>query len=381
MLLSLLLRGVGMGGGASALPATGPRPVYCFTPIETADDTLGWDGGMHMFRPPWPVTVTEAEAPIDLLNLGRDPHIPIRTRRLEQFAQINFDRVMEKFDQIDERSEIVTTYDTAGTYTWVCPPGCTSVYAEAIGAGGSYSSYDGNSGGAGGGGGGAYAAGTLAVTPGKTYTVIVPDAMVFAVGELVAESASFQGDSQGVVAGSGYFTAAAGSGPGPEQVGGAGGTAWEGDVLYDGGDGGTGYGVAEIAGGGGGGAAGPNGSGEDGTDGSLGLPGLGGASNGGESGAGGNGVVAPSEYLAPTDAGNYGGGAGGGGGDTVLTYAAGDAGTGWVRLTYTSSNPTLVPAPSSATATGSPGQIAFDSSYWYWCYAVNRWARVAKSAW
>lgn len=43
--------------------------------------------------------------------------------------------------------------------------------------------------------------------------------------------------------------------------------------------------------------------------------------------------------------------------------------------------PKVMTVPSSASASGSPGDIAYDSSYFYFCRAVNTWERVAKSTW
>jgi hypothetical protein len=49
-------------------------------------------------------------------------------------------------------------------------------------------------------------------------------------------------------------------------------------------------------------------------------------------------------------------------------------GNGPQLLTYT------IPAPASATSAGTPGQIAFDAAgNWYWCYAVNSWARIGPA--
>jgi hypothetical protein len=42
---------------------------------------------------------------------------------------------------------------------------------------------------------------------------------------------------------------------------------------------------------------------------------------------------------------------------------------------------TIVNVPISATATGTPGQIAADASYTYICYATNSWRRWANSTW
>ncbi len=41
----------------------------------------------------------------------------------------------------------------------------------------------------------------------------------------------------------------------------------------------------------------------------------------------------------------------------------------------------LVTAPASASASGTAGQIAYDSSYFYVCTATDTWARVAISTW
>lgn len=41
----------------------------------------------------------------------------------------------------------------------------------------------------------------------------------------------------------------------------------------------------------------------------------------------------------------------------------------------------VVPAPASASSPGTPGQIAFDSSYFYVCIAVDTWERVAIATW
>lgn len=41
----------------------------------------------------------------------------------------------------------------------------------------------------------------------------------------------------------------------------------------------------------------------------------------------------------------------------------------------------IVEAPATATSTGQPGQIAYDSSYLYICTAVNTWKRTTLSSW
>lgn len=42
---------------------------------------------------------------------------------------------------------------------------------------------------------------------------------------------------------------------------------------------------------------------------------------------------------------------------------------------------TWVTVPTSATAAGTAGQVARDSSYLYVCVATNTWKRVALSSW
>ena len=65
----------------------------------------------------------------------------------------------------------------------------------------------------------------------------------------------------------------------------------------------------------------------------------------------------------------------------VLELNNGTAGTfrDLIVRNFRMSAPTLVPA--SASATGSEGQIAWDSSYIYVCTATNTWKRVAIATW
>jgi hypothetical protein len=42
---------------------------------------------------------------------------------------------------------------------------------------------------------------------------------------------------------------------------------------------------------------------------------------------------------------------------------------------------TQVSPPPTSTSTGKAGQVAYDSNYFYVCYANNTWTRYAKSAW
>jgi hypothetical protein len=40
-----------------------------------------------------------------------------------------------------------------------------------------------------------------------------------------------------------------------------------------------------------------------------------------------------------------------------------------------------VAAPASSTASGNPGDKAYDSNYLYICVSANTWERVALSSW
>lgn len=41
----------------------------------------------------------------------------------------------------------------------------------------------------------------------------------------------------------------------------------------------------------------------------------------------------------------------------------------------------VVSAPATAISTGEPGEIAFDTSYFYVCVSANVWRRVAIAVW
>lgn len=97
--------------------------------------------------------------------------------------------------------------------------------------------------------------------------------------------------------------------------------------------------------------------------------------------AGANGLTyantGPLSSSQPTTVGNYfacvdvvsGGG-------TVRNYLKGT-----VRTHAEMNVPKLVTAPTTATSTGTAGQIAYDASYFYVCTATNTWVRAALSTW
>ena len=50
-------------------------------------------------------------------------------------------------------------------------------------------------------------------------------------------------------------------------------------------------------------------------------------------------------------------------------------------ITLANGNIKLVAVPASATAAGSPGEIAYDSTHFYVCVAADTWRRTNLSAW
>lgn len=79
---------------------------------------------------------------------------------------------------------------------------------------------------------------------------------------------------------------------------------------------------------------------------------------------------------------------------TDLSLAKGDVGLGNVDNTSDANKPvstaqqtalngkaSLVAAPASAGASGTAGQIAYDSSFFYVCVATNTWLRAAIATW
>ena len=172
-------------------------------------------------------------------------------------------------------------YTSEGTYSWVAPAGVTKVSVVAVGSGGGR----GNTGGGSGGGGGLGYLNNYSVTPGSSYTVVVPGDTP---GDTNGADAYFI--STGTVKGGGGLKGLPSGG-----AGGAGGT-YTGTGGGNGGAGGAG--LVATSNGGGGGGGGYSGTG----------------------GAGGNRV--------PPTAGQAGSGGGGGGGGAGCGGGEGGGGTG-----------------------------------------------------
>lgn len=236
---------------------------------------------------------------------------------------------------------LTSTYSTNGTYTWVAPPGVTTVACAVVGAGGGGAGAGATSGDNGGGGGGGEASyePQIDVTPGKSYLVIVG-----AGGAGGTQNTSGIAGTNSQWAGDGTSPAVIGHGgaggiAGTATAGGVGGLGGTGSTnLVTGRGGNGGDGVPSTNSGGGGGAGGV--SATNGFPGGNGSGSTAGAGGGGTfpGGAGGNGTS-----NAP---GNPGVGPGGGGGAPLSTGSqkAGGAGAdGEVVIQWVQNDPvTLV---------------------------------------
>lgn len=67
--------------------------------------------------------------------------------------------------------------------------------------------------------------------------------------------------------------------------------------------------------------------------------------------------------------------------DTDLQRVLTNGNSSTLSMTVNSITLSTSSAPGSAGATGSPGQIAWDSGYIYVCVANNTWKRAALTSW
>ncbi len=211
---------------------------------------------------------------------------------------------------VEVMASYAQTYSIAGTYTWVCPEGVTSITVECWGGGGGCgTSYSRAGGGA---GGGAYASSILNVVPGNSYTVIVGS------GGSIGNNGNYSSF------GSGPLVRAAGGTRGEDGYG-VGGTVANsiGTIRFAGGNGGSRY-SSDRTGGGGGGSATSTANGSNGSDGSYYDGGTGGAGQG-NGGNGGDQDQSGGTGIAP------GGGGGGRGHDGSSSGTGAD---GQVIITY-----------------------------------------------
>jgi hypothetical protein len=226
------------------------------------------------------------------------------------------------------------TFTVVQTTDWTAPAGTTSVeYLVVGGGGGGGNGYD--TGGGGGGAGGMMLTGTLAVTPGQTYTVIVGDGGTGGADERVNNAGT--AGSNSVFA---TITALGGTG-------GQGSRTYSPTARYTGGAAQVGFSTAPLGGGGGGAAdAGGGGGGAGGAGGtrvsaaSAGVGGAGVASSitgssvtYGRGGAGGTSNVNNNDGAV--GANNTGTGGGGGSATAGNSGGGGNGGSGIVVLKFT----------------------------------------------
>lgn len=252
-------------------------------------------------------------------------------------------------------------YTTAGTYTWVCPAGVTSVSVVCVGGGG------GANGNAGSGGGLGYI-NNYSVTPGASYTVVVGaggDGTTPFGGAPSSGNQSYfvstgtvrgGGGSNGSQApAGGTYTGAGGGNGGPGSGGGSGAGGYTGNGgiggMYDWGVGNSGTGGSGGAGGGGGGGRLVDDSGiqrlfPSAGGGGVGILGAGSSGAAGSGvgynnypatgGGGGSGGASGQSTNSSSSAGGFGGSYGGAGGagsyvydqNTAEVYGEGSGGNG-----------------------------------------------------
>lgn len=226
-------------------------------------------------------------------------------------------------------SKLVTN---AGSGSWTCPSGVSSVLAQVWGGGGGGGgNTDTNSDGGGGGGGGAYARKTIAVVANTSYNYVVGSAGSGSLGATVGLNGSGSWFNTPATV---YAQFGGGGGVGPGGAGGPGGlrghaTASIGDQCYSGGRGGNGRTSATGRGGSGGGSGGTASDGNSGAD-NQGSPVETAAVAGG--GPGGAGATATS---GPGAAPSVGPGGGGGGCSEDVIQPGGPGWGGQLQLTWT----------------------------------------------
>ena len=231
----------------------------------------------------------------------------------------------------------VQSFTRTGSSTWTAPVGVTSLeYVVVGGGGGGGGGYDTGSGG--GGGGGMVLSGTIAITLGTTYNVVVGEG-----GDASTNNYPSIDETSGGDGGSSSFhtITALGGGGGKAsriQVGGS-GKGGDAQTLISSAIGGSGGGNAGTsAGGSGGGGGGASTAGTDGTPSGRGIGGAGIVlSLSGSSityGAGGNGARGNVITVGSNGTPNRGNGGGGGGYSSSGARNGGAGGSGVVIIRY-----------------------------------------------
>ena len=264
-------------------------------------------------------------------------------------------------------------YTAVGTSTFTVPPGVTSITVAVWGAGGAGGGITGGNPRSGGGGeGGAFVRGTLSVTPGTQYQVVVGGGGTASNGNGTAGASSSFGGSLFVATGG-----AGGAGSAANGTFGAGGASTNvGNFVSGtsqsnnyGGDGGGGSSNNTASSGGGGGSAGAGGNGGNGASvaagqqtGGAGTAGAAGTPSApGVAGALGRGSQQDGIGFNASSPGAGGGGARNGNNNTA--YIGGTGGNGQVIITWTCPAATISYPPSickssssvNVTVDGAPG--------------------------
>ncbi|HEY0120666.1 MAG TPA: hypothetical protein VGC14_02705 [Rhizobium sp.] len=144
----------------------------------------------------------------------------------------------------------ITTYSTAGTYTFTVPANKFRVYGTCVGAGGGAGGVGQNASAgaapAGGGGSGGSAEGWISVTPGQTITIIVGAGGAGGAASANTPSTNGSNGTAGGTSSIGAFMSATGgaAGQGGPSAGGAGGSGSGGQINKIGGNGTDGGGTA-----------------------------------------------------------------------------------------------------------------------------------------
>lgn len=237
----------------------------------------------------------------------------------ESEVEQNFFYDREKFG-----IEVVETFTTVGTTTWVVPVGVTSVeYLVVAGGGGAGNGYD-NAGG-GGGAGGMVLTGTINVTPGQSYTITVGDG---GIGGANARANNAGTDGENSIFG-GITALGGGRGQG-SRTGGLPGAKYT-DISAATGGSGSGGG---FGGKGGGGVI--NGFNNSGTTGGAGGSGVSSSISGTSVtyGAGGAGANAGTQNSGVNGTSNRGNGGRAGGAAAGSSTGGGNGGSGIVIIKY-----------------------------------------------
>jgi hypothetical protein len=250
--------------------------------------------------------------------------------------------------------QTVETYSTAGTYTWICPAGVTSITVQAWGGGGAGGGVIGPSAvgrAGGGGGGGAFATNTISVTPGNSYTVNVGAGGIGVSGATGNNGGASSFNTNSVIAAGG--------------IGGFGHTSSTVSTAMNGGSGGLSSSCTPSSGAfnGGTGGASTTGTGPSsgGGGGSAGTSGAGGSASGATAGiagstGGGVGAAGTSTNGNGTNASALGGGGSGAraSSSSNSVRTGGNGFSGKVLITYTLPACSGTPSPGNTLASVNP---------------------------